>query len=46
MGQDAKNKQAEVSEKMFEATEAQLLKYNEEQSVQREILSLKILTLI
>ena len=38
MGKSAKNKQNQLSEKMFEATEAQLKRYNEEQSVQRELL--------
>ena len=38
MGKSAKNKQAALSEKMFEATEAQLERYNEEQAVQRELL--------
>ena len=38
MGKSAKNKQNQLSEKMFEATEAQLKRYNEEQTVQRELL--------
>ena len=38
MGKKAKNKQAELSDKMFEATEAQLKRYNDEQIVQRELL--------
>ncbi len=38
MGKKAKNKQNQLSEKMFEATEAQLKRYNEEQTVQRELL--------
>jgi len=38
MGKKAKNKQNQLSEKMFEATEEQLKRYNEEQSVQRELL--------
>ena len=38
MGKKAKNKQNQLSEKMFEATEEQLKRYNEEQTVQRELL--------
>ena len=38
MGKKAKNKQAALSEKMFEATEAQLKRYNDEQIVQRDLL--------
>ena len=38
MGQSAKNKQAALSAKMFEATEKQLKRYNEEQVVQRKLL--------
>ena len=38
MGKKAKNKQAELGDKMFEATEAQLKRYNDEQIVQRELL--------
>lgn len=38
MGKNAKNKQNQLSEKMFEATEEQLKRYNEEQGVQRELL--------
>ena len=38
MGRKAKRKQDALSEKMFQATEAQLKRYNEEQSVQRELL--------
>ena len=38
MGKKAKNKQAALSEEMFAATEKQLERYNEEQSVQRELL--------
>ena len=38
MGKKAKNKQAALSEKMFQATEAQLERYNEEQAVQRRLL--------
>jgi hypothetical protein len=38
MGKKAKNKQAALSEKMFDATEAQLKRYNEEQTLQRELL--------
>jgi len=38
MGKSAKNKQNQLSEKMFESTEAQLKRYNEEQTVQRELL--------
>ena len=38
MGRKAKNKQAALSDKMFDATEAQLKRYNEEQVVQRKLL--------
>ena len=38
MGKSAKNKQNQLSEKMFQATEEQLKRYNEEQGVQRELL--------
>jgi len=38
MGKKAKAKQAALSEKMFQATEAQLERYNEEQAVQRRLL--------
>ncbi len=38
MGKSAKNKQNALSEKMFQATEEQLKRYNEEQGVQRELL--------
>ena len=38
MGRKAKNQQAQLSQEMFEATEAQLEKYNEEQVFQRELL--------
>ena len=38
MGKSAKNKQAALSAKMFEATEKQLERYNEEQTIQRELL--------
>tara|TARA_R110002020_G_scaffold134196_7_gene299298 strand:- start:2462 stop:3307 length:846 start_codon:yes stop_codon:yes gene_type:complete len=38
MGRSAKNKQAELSSEMFEATEKQLERYNDEQVVQRELL--------
>jgi hypothetical protein len=38
MGKSAKNKQAQLSEDMFKATEKQLERYNEEQIVQRELL--------
>ena len=38
MGKSAKNKQAALSEDMFQATEKQLERYNREQVIQREIL--------
>jgi len=38
MGKKAKNKQAALSEKMFQATEEQLARYNDEQIVQRKLL--------
>tara|TARA_R110000803_G_scaffold210830_1_gene284103 strand:+ start:2708 stop:3622 length:915 start_codon:yes stop_codon:yes gene_type:complete len=38
MGKKAKNKQNALSEKMFQATEQQLERYNQEQTVQRELL--------
>ena len=38
MGKSAKNKQSALSDKMFDATEKQLEKYNEEQIVQRGLL--------
>ena len=38
MGRSAKNKQAELSSEMFEATEKQLERYNDEQVVQRKLL--------
>jgi len=38
MGKSAKNKQAALSDKMFDATEQQLEKYSKEQIVQRELL--------
>ena len=38
MGKKAKNKQSELSDKMFASTEAQLARYNDEQIVQRELL--------
>jgi len=38
MGKKAKNKQAALSEDMFAATEKQLERYNQEQTVQRELL--------
>ena len=38
MGKKAKNKQAALSEKMFQATEEQLARYNDEQVVQRKLL--------
>tara|TARA_R100000458_G_scaffold11539_1_gene9350 strand:+ start:5096 stop:6181 length:1086 start_codon:yes stop_codon:yes gene_type:complete len=38
MGKSAKNKQAALSAKMFEATEKQLERYNEEQKTQRKLL--------
>tara|TARA_R110002012_G_scaffold141675_1_gene299481 strand:+ start:1114 stop:2007 length:894 start_codon:yes stop_codon:yes gene_type:complete len=38
MGQNAKNKQAELSEEMFAASEKQLARYNDEQAVQRKLL--------
>ena len=38
MGRSAKNKQAELSEEMFAATEKQLARYNDEQIVQRKLL--------
>ena len=38
MGRRAKRQQAALSEQMFEATEAQLQRYNDEQVVQRELL--------
>jgi|TARA_R110000765_G_scaffold138524_3_gene238483 hypothetical protein len=38
MGKSAKNKQNQLSEKMFASTEKQLERYNDEQIVQRELL--------
>ena len=38
MGKKAKNKQAALSRDMFDATEKQLARYNDEQVVQRELL--------
>ena len=38
MGKKAKNKQAQLSEDMFAATEKQLARYNREQEVQRKLL--------
>ena len=38
MGKKAKNKQNQLSEDMFAATEQQLERYNQEQTVQRELL--------
>ena len=38
MGRSAKNKQAALSEDMFEASEKQLKRYNDEQRVQRKLL--------
>ena len=38
MGKKAKSRQAALSEKMFQATEKQLERYNEEQAVQRRLL--------
>jgi len=38
MGRKSKNAQNALSEKMFQATEEQLKRYNEEQGVQRELL--------
>ena len=38
MGRKAKNKQAQLSQDMFDATEEQLRRYNEEQAVQRKLL--------
>ena len=38
MGRRTKRKQAALSEKMFQATETQLQRYNDEQVVQRELL--------
>jgi len=38
MGKKAKNKQAALSDRMFDATEEQLERYNQEQTVQRELL--------
>ena len=38
MGKKAKNKQNQLSEDMFAATEQQLEKYNQEQTIQRELL--------
>jgi len=38
MGKKAKNKQAQLSEDMFAATEKQLARYNKEQIVQRKLL--------
>ncbi len=38
MGRKAKNKQAALSQEMFNATEKQLARYNDEQEVQRKLL--------
>ncbi len=38
MGRKAKNRQAALSEEMFQATQEQLERYNDEQAVQRELL--------
>ena len=38
MGRKAKNKQANLSQDMFRASERQLARYNEEQAIQRELL--------
>ena len=38
MGRSAKNQQAQLSERMFDATSEQLERYNEEQVVQRKLL--------
>mgnify|MGYP003146959181 CR=1 FL=1 len=38
MGKSAKNKQAQLSEDMFTASEEQLERYNDEQQIQRELL--------
>tara|TARA_R100001463_G_scaffold16933_1_gene43701 strand:+ start:4451 stop:5368 length:918 start_codon:yes stop_codon:yes gene_type:complete len=38
MGRKAKRRQSALSEKMFQASEAQLERYNDEQAVQRELL--------
>jgi len=38
MGRSAKNKQARLSDQMFQASQEQLARYNDEQAVQRELL--------